>query len=500
MIPRQVAVEYKVDRAGPDVEREQLNRILEEIKRQIANLGGDVNYVTQQQLQDALDTIVFPPSGGGIVETIVEGFAISVDATDPANPEVSVVPVDLISSDANNQLVIGVDGGLFVPASSGGITSIAPGDGIDVDATDPDNPEVSAKISTDASNALSIGTDGGLYATGGGGGAPYLTGIFPEAAVDAPYSFSLTLNNPGSTAFWEITDGALPIGLAIDADDGEVAGSPSGSGQYNFEIAATIASGTGAGATSYSRQLLNVIGVGKTPLEIAGCTTWYDGTDISFMYQDSAGLVPVTGGGQECERWYSKTGSGSGVSSVPANVLWQDNVVNSLGVVRYGQAYHDTLSPLSTFIANNAFTIVVCMYVTGVTETGSTYSTAYPVLRDTSNYIGLNVSNSPARIFGYNYDGSEDYASTNQAQGAWVVMSFQHIGGNIRIRVNRGAWTTVASGNTGSLANHVYFGNTRGLVAGTLDLQNLATFNVAISDSDLNDLEDYFADRAGISL
>lgn len=149
MIPRQVAVEYKVDRAGPDVEREQLNRILEEIKRQIANLGGDVNYVTQQQLQDALDTIVFPPSGGGIVETIVEGFAISVDATDPANPEVSVVPVDLISSDANNQLVIGVDGGLFVPMGGGGTVNVAgsiEGDGTALDPITLDGDNVSPGV------------------------------------------------------------------------------------------------------------------------------------------------------------------------------------------------------------------------------------------------------------------------------------------------------------------------------------------------------------------
>ena len=74
-----------------------------------------------------LTQLYFLQVEGGVVETIVAGFAISVDATDPANPIVEVVSVDLISTDAGNQLVLGGDGGLFVPASSSapkGVTAV----------------------------------------------------------------------------------------------------------------------------------------------------------------------------------------------------------------------------------------------------------------------------------------------------------------------------------------------------------------------------------------
>lgn len=45
----------------------------------------------------------------------------------------------------------------------GGVSSIAPGAFISVDATDPANPEVSAKVSADAGNTLTAGLDGGLF-------------------------------------------------------------------------------------------------------------------------------------------------------------------------------------------------------------------------------------------------------------------------------------------------------------------------------------------------
>lgn len=118
--PRQVPVEYRVDRASNnmDVQREQLNRILEDIKKKLASAGANVDYVTRQQLEAALANL--PIGGGGGINSVVAGFAISVDNTDPDNPIVNVVPTDLISADADNALVLGGDGGLFVPGGGGG--------------------------------------------------------------------------------------------------------------------------------------------------------------------------------------------------------------------------------------------------------------------------------------------------------------------------------------------------------------------------------------------
>ena len=77
--------------------------------------------------EDRVDiTINSTSSGGGIVETVVAGTGISVDATDPANPVVSstVTP-------------------------GGQVDSVVAGTNVSVDNTDPANPIVSATDTTD---------------------------------------------------------------------------------------------------------------------------------------------------------------------------------------------------------------------------------------------------------------------------------------------------------------------------------------------------------------
>lgn len=74
-----------------------------------------------------------PPSGGGgQVDSVVGGDGIDVDSSDPVNPEVAV----LLSADAGNEAVFGTDGGVYVPPPAGGVDLV--GFGIDVgDASGP---------------------------------------------------------------------------------------------------------------------------------------------------------------------------------------------------------------------------------------------------------------------------------------------------------------------------------------------------------------------------
>ena len=65
---------------------------------------------------------------------------------------------------------VGADDQFTWVAGGGGggqVDTIVPGDGIDVDSTDPINPIVSAFLSTDVGNTIVFGTDGGLLNTGG---------------------------------------------------------------------------------------------------------------------------------------------------------------------------------------------------------------------------------------------------------------------------------------------------------------------------------------------
>lgn len=57
----------------------------------------------------------------------------------------------------------------------------------------------------------------------------------PDGISSASYSEGLTANNP---ATWSITDGALPPGLTLNTNTGEIFGTPTTTGIYTFTITA----------------------------------------------------------------------------------------------------------------------------------------------------------------------------------------------------------------------------------------------------------------------
>lgn len=109
-------VEYKEYKAGnPQVEREQRNKIFDDIKRKFAEIGVEAgaDYVTMQQLQQAINNISFPPSG---LTSVATDSTLTGDGT-PGDPLGVDIP-GLVSADGGNDLTTGTDGGLYVTAGS----------------------------------------------------------------------------------------------------------------------------------------------------------------------------------------------------------------------------------------------------------------------------------------------------------------------------------------------------------------------------------------------
>lgn len=99
---------------------------------------------------------------GGGVATIKAGEGIAVDATDPNNPEVKATAAsdtELGSIKVGNNLSMRPDGTLDAASGpGGGISTIKAGEGIAVDATDPNNPIVSAlPVALPVANELTLG-------------------------------------------------------------------------------------------------------------------------------------------------------------------------------------------------------------------------------------------------------------------------------------------------------------------------------------------------------
>lgn len=94
------------------------------------------------------------------------------------------------------------------------------------------------------------------------------------------------------------------------------------------------------GNAGYVRRLGKIPGSATIPTEpVAGYTAWFDATDITTLFQDAAGTVPVTAGGDPVGRWVSKGGSVSGTyASIPPGgyhpLRWNNNALD-LGVLAF---------------------------------------------------------------------------------------------------------------------------------------------------------------------
>jgi len=98
--------------------------------------------------------------------------------------------------------------------SGGGVLTIQQGDGIEVDATDSENPIVSIRVSTDVGNNITIGTDGGIYSTGGGGSFDPATDLVGTITpVDAWIETGQTVEEGFSNAQGQIDGIVTAIGL-----------------------------------------------------------------------------------------------------------------------------------------------------------------------------------------------------------------------------------------------------------------------------------------------
>lgn len=72
------------------------------------------------------------------------------------------------------------------------------------------------------------------------------TTILPDWTAGEPYSETLEAAGGTGPYTWELTDGALPDGLSLDADTGAITGEPTETGTFSFAITVTDADGTEA--------------------------------------------------------------------------------------------------------------------------------------------------------------------------------------------------------------------------------------------------------------
>lgn len=156
----------------------------------------------------------------------------------------------------------------------------------------------------------------------GSGPSPitYSGGAAPDATVGTPYSHTWSL--AGGTAPYTLTPVALPAGItaALSGSTITLSGTPTASGTAQAITLNVDDSGSAAITISDSIDVAPSAVWTPASLFAAGEEgAWYDPSDLSTMFQDAAGTIPVTAVGQPVGCIFDKSGRGNHATQADAS-------------------------------------------------------------------------------------------------------------------------------------------------------------------------------------
>lgn len=161
-----------------------------------------------------------------------------------------------------------------------------------------------------------------------------------------------------------------------------------------------------------------------------------------------------------------------------------------------------TNRPLSDFIVNNAFTIIVAFYATAITNTSANAYENHGIIADFGQFSGLFLRDVSGvkKLRGYNWDGAATSLEVTVELNRTYIGVLKHESGNLKLAVidDAGSETSasdVASGNTTTLTGQLIVGDGGGGAGGTPYkglIGEFAIWNVALTGQNLIDAKDYF--------
>lgn len=250
------------------------------------------------------------------------------------------------------------------------------------------------------------------------------------------------------------------------------------------------------------------------PDMVAGATMWIDFTDTTTLWSntDFTG-TNVTTDGASVGSAKNKIDTGIGLRKSYEPILLKTPAANGSSAVTFNTAsvtarmeLGDLLGTVaaSAILTASTKTIFAAVRVAAAgVDQGSPWVND-SVFADSAGYFGLHLTDDSdptgkltARAF--NYVSTANTVSALFPRNEWVVLTMSHQSGQLRLRVNGGAWVTTASGGTASMGGQGLVGHTPTSSARNFDLAHFATANTPQTDAAISAIERWIANDVGIT-
>lgn len=253
------------------------------------------------------------------------------------------------------------------------------------------------------------------------------------------------------------------------------------------------------------------------PEMVAGVTMWVDGTDGDTLYADevlSGGLVTTDGADIESIEDKLRAGFGFGLNGTGRVRLKLSATPNGQSAILYPSGvssvyqYFDmrgggnTDVPMSSLLTTTNKLLIAALKVSSSVPFSNSVNASERVFADAHQNFGLLVSEDSGQIYvrggNLNASFSEAIVTKPVSRDQFFVVSLSHQSNQLRLRVNGGAWDTLASTTTNGSFSSSWPQSL--LSSGTaLELAHLVTANTAQTDAAISAVEHWIANDVGIT-
>ena len=232
------------------------------------------------------------------------------------------------------------------------------------------------------------------------------------------------------------------------------------------------------------------------PSNVAGLSLWYDISDLSTLFQDSAGTTPVTSDGDPVGRINDKSGNGFYCSQ---------SIVSAKPTYKTDGTYHWLLFDGGDFldISNNLWSGAVSSDNTLVAGAQVTATGTRGII-GVNGFDGVNLAASGASVANFYVEttGSaiNPVGTTNILNSDRVISANrERSSGDAKVWQNQNLESSLSVTGADKLSGASFLGKAfTGAWAGKI--YNIAVYDVLLSDADRNEVESYIAEKSGVTL